>query len=78
MKCANVDARFRASKLLQANKRPDISVILFQNDLGWNGAEPINDLTAIQSNRQEQRAQITIRLMYETTDREINNLFSYV
>ena len=45
------DARFRASRLLQAN----------------------NDLTAIQSNRQEQRSQITIRLMYETTDPVIIN-----
>lgn len=67
------DARGRASRLFQANKRPDISVILFQNNLGWNGTEAINDLTALQSNRQEQRAQITIRLMYETTDPVVIN-----
>lgn len=67
------DARYRASRLLQANKRPDISVILFQNKIGWNGAEPINDLTALQSNQREQRAQITIRLMYEIIDPVIIN-----
>lgn len=67
------DARYRASRLLQANKRPDISVILFQNKIGWNGAEPINDLTALQSNQHEQRAEITIRLMYEIIDPVIIN-----
>ena len=67
------DPRYRASRLLQANKRPDISAILFQNKIGWNGAEPINDLSALQSHRREQRAQITIRLMYEITDPVIIN-----
>ena len=67
------DARNRASKLLQANKRPDISAILFKAGIGWNGAESINDLTALQSNAREQRAQVTLKLSYQTSDHVIEN-----
>ena len=63
-----VSARDRAERLLQCNKRSDISALLFTNGLGWNRAGPINDLDALQSNNWEQRAQISVFVMYETRD----------
>ena len=69
------DTRTLASKLKQCNKRPDISALLFQNNLGWAGTGPINNLTALQSKNYESRAQIAINLWYETTDPvEINTI----
>lgn len=62
------NARDLAERLLQANKRPDISGILFTAGLGWFGAGAVNNLTALQSDSYEQRAQVTIRLAYVTTD----------
>jgi hypothetical protein len=62
------NARDRAERLLQANKRPDVSAILFKAGLGWNRENGINNLTTLQSNNYEQRAQMSIFLMYETTD----------
>lgn len=71
------DARYRAGRLFQCNKRPDISTLLFKNKIGWNGTDQVNDLTALQSKRHEQRSQITLRLMYELTDPvEINAIYS--
>lgn len=71
------DPRYNASKLLQCNKRSDISTLLFQNKIGWGGTDQINDLTVLQSNQYEQRAQVTIRLMYELSDPvEINAIYS--
>ena len=63
-----VSARDRAERLLQCNKRSDISTLLFQNGLGWNRAGPVNDLDALQSHNWEQRAQISVFVMYETRD----------
>lgn len=57
-----------AERLKQCNKRPDISEALFRAKLGWNRTSAVNNLTTLQSNNQEQRAQISIFLMYETTD----------
>jgi len=56
-----------AEQLFQSNKRPDIQELLFLNNAGWNGTNAINDLTALQSNSWESRAQITIRITYEQT-----------
>ena len=71
------DARYNAGKLFQCNKRPDISMLLFKNGIGWNGTDQINDLTALQSEQYEQRSQITLRLMYELSDSvEINAIYS--
>lgn len=57
-----------AGKLKQANKRPDVSMTLLRNSLGWVGTENVNNLTALQSANFEERAQIAIKLWYETTD----------
>jgi hypothetical protein len=57
-----------ATKLLQANKRPDNSADLFRAGIGWNRAGPVNNLTALQSDNNEERAQVSIYLMYEETD----------
>jgi hypothetical protein len=59
------DANDYAAQLFQANKRPDIQELLFRAKVGWNGASPINNLTALQSENWETRAQIVIRLTYE-------------
>ena len=71
------NAQEYAEKLMQCNKRPDVSMDLFKAKLGWGGTDAINNLTALQSANYEQRAQITVRLMYETSDIvDINNILS--
>lgn len=66
-----------AERLKQANKRPDISVMLLKAKIGWNSTDVVNNLTSLQSGNFEQRAQITIRLMYETSSLPvINNILS--
>lgn len=69
------DTRTTAAKLKQCNKRPDISALLFEKNLGWVGTGPVNNLTALQSENYESRAQISINLWYETSDiTEINTI----
>lgn len=66
-----------AERLIEANKRPDISVMLFKARIGWNSTDAVNNLTSLQSANFEQRAQITIRLMYETSSLPVvNNILS--
>lgn len=62
-----------ASMMFQANKRPDISQLLFQAGIGWRNAGPINDLTALQSREMEQRAQLTVTVWYEQSQKVITN-----
>lgn len=71
------EALMYAERLKQANKRPDISIMLFKAKIGWNSTDAVNNLTSLQSANFEQRAQITIRLMYETSSLPvINNILS--
>lgn len=71
------EALMYAERLKQANKRPDVSVMLFKAKVGWNGADGVNNLTSLQSANFEQRAQITLRLMYETSSLPVvNNILS--
>lgn len=71
------EALMYAERLKQANKRPDISIMLFKSKIGWNSTDGVNNLTSLQSANFEQRAQITIRLMYEAISiSEINNILS--
>lgn len=71
------EAVMYAERLKQANKRPDISMMLFKSKIGWNSTDTVNNLTSLQSANFEQRAQITIRLMYEAISiSEINNILS--
>jgi hypothetical protein len=62
-----------ATLLFQANKRPDISALLFAAGVGWRNSLPINDLTALQSKEREERSQITITLLYEGSQKVITN-----
>ena len=71
------EALMYAERLKQANKRPDVSMMLFKAKIGWNSTDAVNNLTSLQSANFEQRAQITIRLMYETSSLPaINNILS--
>ena len=54
-----------AGKLKQANKLPTVSGILTKAGIGWADTSSVVNLTALQSNNMEQRAQITIRLFME-------------
>ncbi|MFG0827900.1 LIC_12616 family protein [Pseudomonas sp. CJQ_7] len=66
-----------AERLKQANKRPDVSMMLFRAKIGWNSTDAVNNLTSLQSANFEQRAQITIRLMYEASSLPVvNNILS--
>lgn len=71
------EALMYAERLKQANKRPDVSMMLLRAKIGWNSTDAVNNLTSLQSANFEQRAQITIRLMYETSSLPaINNILS--
>lgn len=71
------EALMYAERLKQANKRPDVSMMLFKAKIGWNSADGVNNLTSLQSANFEQRAQITIRLMYEASSLPVvNNILS--
>ena len=61
-----VDAQSRVERLLQCNKRPDVSAALRAAGIGWQRTSAPNNLTRLQSGNPEQRAQIYIYLMYET------------
>lgn len=66
-----------AELLKECHKRPDVAWELFGHKIGWGGTEPINNLTALQASNFEQRAQITLRLYYETSQSvDINNILS--
>jgi hypothetical protein len=72
-----VDAVSRVERLLQCNKRPDVSASLRAAKLGWQRASAPNNLTRLQSGNPEQRAQVYLYLYYETTDSvTINNIES--
>lgn len=69
------EALMFAERLKQANKRPDVSALLYKAGIGWNMADAVNNLTSLQSANFEQRAQITLRLMYEASSVvEVNNI----
>lgn len=57
-----------AELIKQANKRPDISLALYKatpQPIGWQRTSNVINLTALQSDNFEQRAQISIYLLYE-------------
>lgn len=57
-----------ASRLMDCNKRSDVSRMLYQAGVGWNRAGPVNNLKTLQSDNVENRSQISLFLMYEETD----------
>ena len=42
--------------------------MLFKSGIGWGGTDAVNNLTALQAANWEPRAQVTVRVLYETTD----------
>lgn len=71
------DAMAMAERLKQCNKRPDVSMALFSAGVGWLDASTVNNLTALQSAKWEQRSQVTVRVMYEVSDvSDVNNILS--
>jgi len=67
----------RAELLKECHKRPDVAWDLFKNKIGWGGTEAVNNLTALQASNFEQRAQIVIKLFYESHNIvDINNILS--
>lgn len=72
------DAMSRAQRLMQCHKRPDVSATLFRAKLGWMGADAANNLTELQFETTESRAQIAINLAYETIDPVVINSIEQV
>ena len=63
--------------LKECHKLPSVAWDLFKNKIGWGGTEPVNNLTALQASNFEQRAQIVIKLWYETSNiDDVNNILS--
>ena len=59
------DAHNFAQRVAQANKIPSVQAALFAANVGWQKVGPINNLNFLQSNNWENRAQISVFLMYE-------------
>ena len=59
------DAVTFAELLQQANRKQSVADALFKSKVGWKRTGPINNLTFLQSNNWENRAQISIFLTYE-------------
>lgn len=62
------NAMSSAQQLKQANKIPTVSNTLLRAKLGWSRTGPVNNLTTLQGSRQEPRAQISIFLLYSTSN----------
>lgn len=55
-----------ASNLFQANKRPDVQLLLRGSSVGWNRSTPIRDLTGkLSDTTMEERAQISVFITHE-------------
>jgi len=67
------DAPYRAELLQQANKRPSVSSALFKAGVGWQRTGAVNNLRFLQADNWENRAQISMYLMYEETVHDIVN-----
>ena len=67
-----------ASKLLQADKLPSTHDDLFANGLGWMRVGAVNNLTALNQARFEQRAQIDIflRRLEEVASETVQQIYS--
>ena len=61
-------AIYAARQLAGCNYRSDVSSQLFQAGIGWRGTQAINNLSGLMAGDVEERAQISIDLMYEQTD----------
>lgn len=57
------DAQRNASRLINCSRLSSVHEILLRNGLGWVDTDPVQNLTALQSNEQEQRAVIVVRLV---------------
>lgn len=54
-----------AQSLVNCSRLPSVHEILLRSKLGWGGTDPVQNLTALQSARQEERAVIVIHLIGE-------------
>lgn len=64
-----------ASRILQINKRQDVTWPLFKHNISIRNTGPILDLTALQSNNYEPRARIDLYLWLEESNTyEVNNI----
>lgn len=54
-----------AQSLVNCSRLPSVHETLLRNKLGWGGTDPVQNLTALQSGRQEERAVIVIHLIGE-------------
>lgn len=54
-----------AQTLINCSRLPSVHEVLLRNKLGWAGNNPVQNLTALQSSQQEERAVIVIHLVGE-------------
>jgi len=67
------NANDHAVKILGAKQRFDVHNILLANGIGWISAGPVNDLTALQSNRHETRAEVSATFATLETQDVVSN-----
>lgn len=73
-----IDSYDYAEYMHDACRIPTVSDLLYNSKLGWLGTQPVNNLTALQNNAWEQRRQITLNLVYETTTSITDNAIERV
>lgn len=59
--------------MLGAKQRGDVHYLLLTNGIGWISAGPVNDLTALQSNRYEPRAEVSATFATTETQDVVSN-----
>ena len=52
-----------AQSLINCSRLPSVHATLLKNKLGWAGNDPVQNLTALQSSQQEERAAIVLHLI---------------
>lgn len=62
-----------AVMMLGAKQRTDVHNLLLANNVGWISTGPVNDLTALQSNQKEARAEVTITVSTLETQNVTSN-----
>lgn len=67
------NANDHAVKILGAKQRIDVHTLLLTKGVGWISTGPVNDLTALQSNQYEQRAEVTVSMATLETQNVVTN-----
>jgi len=72
------DAQSAANTLDRCNFRPDVSMALFRENIGWLGMGPVQNLNSLVSGNVESRAQTTVQISYQHVQQSTVNAIESV